>query len=251
VRAKFQEFRRYVVKRFLSIGDAATPLLFTEVCQACQINNETGMAFLSRLTSDSVASWSGDVNISASLAIHPLRLKHAELRALLGARLAIETLCVSMLAQQARAADIEALMGAVEQMRGLGIPTTDDEVAVFTEADREFHVLLARSAGFEILIPLLESWFYTTSLALHSLRIAGRGTEIPNEHADIVREIQNKDPIASCFRVRAHLVNGSRYVSGDMELLLDSEIPFLFGGKSLGDGAVAPANILPAPGEEI
>lgn len=128
----------------------------------------------------------------------------AESRQVFAARRAVETGLVRALCEQASDADIGSLRRHLDAERG-ALSTGDAPRGNHVLGD--FHVLLARLTGNEVLVRILEDLTARSSLITLLYQSAQSAVHSAEEHVDIVEAIERRDADAAAQLVAAHLAH--------------------------------------------
>ncbi|MEU6247636.1 FadR/GntR family transcriptional regulator [Glycomyces sp. NPDC047010] len=124
---------------------------------------------------------------------------------LLELRSGLEIYVARLAASGASEDDLAALAGHVARMRD-----ADGDLAAFAEADRDFHNALARAAGNEVLIDLLD--VVRSLLQVYADRAVSGAEEARtalDEHDAILRAVTSRDHDAAASAMAVHMATAS------------------------------------------
>ncbi|QCP52128.1 FadR family transcriptional regulator [Trinickia violacea] len=148
-----------------------------------------------------------DVNAMSALGDSPSELMQA--------RAAIEGSVVVLAAARMTAATLDRLRRTIERMRRLAAAGKSP-----VEADRQFHMLIAETAGNSVLSRFVGELFdsrhdpIAAAMRGHT-ESAQTWTAAVEEHEDVLKALQAGDPIAAQTAMRAHLrASEERWISG-------------------------------------
>lgn len=137
---------------------------------------------------------------------------------LMQARAAIEGSVVVLAAARMTAATLDRLRRTIERMRRLAAAGKSP-----VEADRQFHMLIAETAGNSVLSRFVGELFdsrhdpIAAAMRGHT-ESAQTWTAAVQEHEDVLKALQAGDPIAAQTAMRAHLkASEERWISGALK----------------------------------
>lgn len=151
-----------------------------------------------------------DVSVMGALGDSPSELMQA--------RAAIEGSVVVLASARMTAATLDRLRRMIERMRRLAAAGKSP-----VEADRQFHMLIAETAGNSVLSrfvgELFDSRHYPIAAAMRGhTESAQTWTAAVREHEDVLKALQAGDPIAAQTAMRAHLkASEERWISGALK----------------------------------
>jgi GntR family transcriptional repressor for pyruvate dehydrogenase complex len=151
-----------------------------------------------------------DVSVMAALGDSPSELMQA--------RAAIEGSVAVLAAARMTAATLDRLRRMIERMRRLAAAGKSP-----VEADRQFHMLIAETAGNSVLTRFVGELFdsrhdpIAAAMRGHT-ESAQTWTAAVREHEDVLKALQASDPIAAQTAMRAHLrASEERWISGALK----------------------------------
>ncbi|RDK03529.1 FadR/GntR family transcriptional regulator [Paraburkholderia lacunae] len=155
-----------------------------------------------------------DVSVMGALGDSPSELMQA--------RAAIEGSVVVLATARMTAATLDRLRRMIERMRRLAAAGKSP-----VEADRQFHMLIAETAGNSVLSRFVGELFdsrhdpIAAAMRGHT-ESAQTWTAAVREHEDVLKALQAGDPIAAQTAMRAHLrASEERWISGALKQRTD------------------------------
>jgi DNA-binding GntR family transcriptional regulator len=135
-----------------------------------------------------------------------------EIRDVFETRQLIETFVVGRLLDQLTPDDFRALRA---NLRSLAEHARRGNAHGFLEADKEFHMMLARRAGNQMLVAIMENVRnHIAIFGLKALAHQGRFQEVIREHRGILRALHLRDRKRALRAVRHHLATTEMYLLG-------------------------------------
>ncbi|MBP0592621.1 FadR family transcriptional regulator [Paraburkholderia sp. LEh10] len=136
---------------------------------------------------------------------------------LMQARMAIEGSVIVLAAGKLSAATLDKLRRTVERMKRLAAAGKSP-----VDADRQFHMLIAETAGNSVLSRFVAEMFdsrhdpIAAAIRDHS-ESSETWSAAVREHEEIIKALQTGDPIAAQTAMRMHLkASGERWIAGEL-----------------------------------
>jgi DNA-binding GntR family transcriptional regulator len=126
-------------------------------------------------------------------------------------RIALECEAVARACAVATQDDLDALrLSIYKQTRAAG----QSDVSSFLEADGNFHLLIARAAGFPVLHDtLMQLHAFTRLLGLQALRDSRRMLKVIPEHEAVLQALEERDEEKARVAMRSHLETTGRVLN--------------------------------------
>lgn len=163
-----------------------------------------------------------DASHLASTVVLLMQMNHAPFREIVQVRSALEPMISQLAAQRMTDAELAQLKGSITQMR-----ENIDNQAIFLDANKRFHDIIAWSSG-----NVLFGYLVDSLLGIMDGTVVGidypshRREAIAAAHEEIFESFAAHDPEEARARMQGHIAAYERYVTKKFPNVLDEVIPW-------------------------